>query len=96
MDIDSPRSDERAISPELGAVILVRVVVVLAVGFVAISTDFSDRLGQETVLDDGPHYYFDGRIAEVTVFDRNLTQRELGTVEEYISDEHNIPLDGPG
>jgi hypothetical protein len=54
------------------------------------------QIGRWERLDDDPHYYFDGRMAEVTVFDRELAEQELRAVEEYMSDEHNIPLDGPG
>jgi hypothetical protein len=53
------------------------------------------QLGRWVRLDDDPHYYFDGRMAEVTVFDRTLTATEVETVEEYMSSEYGIPLDGP-
>ena len=52
------------------------------------------QLGRWVRLDDDPHYYFDGRMAEVTVFDRTLTTTEVETVEEYMSSEYGIPLDG--
>lgn len=53
------------------------------------------QLGRWVRLDDDPHYYFDGRMAEVTIFDRKLEEEEFQTVEEYMSDEHGIALSGP-
>ena len=52
------------------------------------------QLGRWVRLDDDPHYYFDGRLAEVTVFDRTLASAELDTVEEYMSSTYGIDLDG--
>ncbi|ERH09196.1 MAG: hypothetical protein J07HX64_00949 [halophilic archaeon J07HX64] len=60
-----------------------------------LSANRNIQLGRWVRLDDDPHYYFDGRMAEVTVFDRTLTAAEVDTVEEYMSSEYGIPLDGP-
>ena len=60
-----------------------------------LSTNRNIQLGRWVRLDDDPHYYFDGRMAEVTIFDRTLTTGEVDTVEEYMSSEYGIPLDGP-
>jgi hypothetical protein len=54
------------------------------------------QIGRWERLDDDPHYYFDGRMAEIAVFDRELTSAELTNVEQYMSREHDIALDGPG
>lgn len=61
-----------------------------------LSTNRDIQLGRWVRLDDDPHYYFDGRMAEMTVFDRELATSELRAVEKYMSAEHGIPLDGPG
>lgn len=54
------------------------------------------QIGRWVRLDSDPHYYFDGRLAEVTIFDRTLASQEITTVEEYMSDTYGIALDGPG
>ncbi len=53
------------------------------------------QIGRWIRIDDNPDYYFDGRMAEVTVFDRTLTPEELETVESYMSSAYGISLDGP-
>jgi flagellin-like protein len=60
-----------------------------------LSANRNIQLGRWIRLDDDPHYYFDGRMAEVTVFDRTLTAAEIDTVEEYMSTTYGISLDGP-
>lgn len=52
------------------------------------------QLGRWVRIDSDPHYYFDGRIAEVAVFDRSLAGGELDTVERYMSSTYGIDLDG--
>jgi flagellin-like protein len=52
-------------------------------------------LGRWPAVDSEPAYYFDGRIAEVLVFDRSLADVELDNVEQYLSETYDIPLDGP-
>jgi flagellin-like protein len=50
----------------------------------------------ERVPSEGdPMWYFDGRMAELTIFDRKLTTDEVETVEEYMSNKFDIDLDGP-
>lgn len=41
-----------------------------------------------------PMWYFDGRMAEITIFDRALDEEEIEAIEEYMSDEFGIALDG--
>jgi hypothetical protein len=53
------------------------------------------QLGRWERTDDDPNYWFDGRLAEIAVFDRELTDNEVEDVEEYMSAEHNIALNGP-
>jgi len=60
-----------------------------------LSTNRDIQPGRWVRLDDDPHYYFDGWMAEVTILDRTLTTGEVDTVEEYMSSEYGIPLDGP-
>jgi hypothetical protein len=60
-----------------------------------LSTNRDIQIGRWMRLDDDPHYYFDGRMAEITIFDRTLADSELETVEEYLSDEYGVSLDGP-
>jgi flagellin-like protein len=60
-----------------------------------LSANRNIQLGRWIRLDDDPHYYFDGRMVEVTVFDRTLAPAEINTVEEYMSTEYGIPLEGP-
>lgn len=60
-----------------------------------LSANRNIQLGRWVRLDENPHLYFDGRMAEVTIFDRKLMKEEYGTVEEYMSNEHGIALTGP-
>lgn len=53
------------------------------------------QIGRWERTSGDPDYYFDGRIAEVTIFDRELTTSEIEAVEEYQSDEYGIALNGP-
>ena len=52
MDSDSVHTDERAISPELGAAIFVGLVVILALGVASFSFGLTDRLNDDLVQED--------------------------------------------
>lgn len=65
----------------------------------SVNLDLSENrdleLGRWPSVDSEPAYYFDGRMAEVLVFDRNLADVELDNVEQYLSDTYGVALDGP-
>jgi flagellin-like protein len=60
-----------------------------------LSANRNIQIGRWVRLDDDPHYYFDGRMAELIIFDRKLADSEIETVEEYLRDEYGISLSGP-
>jgi len=60
-----------------------------------LSSNRDIQIGRWERTDDDPHYYFDGRLAEMTIFDRTLADSELAAVEEYMGTRHGVALEGP-
>jgi hypothetical protein len=60
-----------------------------------LSTDRDIQIGRWERTSGDPHWYFDGRIAEIVLFDETLETEEIDLIESYFHHEYGIELDGP-